>query len=810
MPSTVCLKCRLTFDYCYRFKQMCKRAENLLSQVPLLGEWPSPLMKPIIPPELLQKQLTTHKENKKPIQQMKNPASKEQSQQPSQSQQSTAIVISKVTNIKSSSLSVSTPRKILNSNPAPLPEPPVPARLKKNKNVETFSFLTKVENNEEISFDDVQRLIASEDGEFTKLETEDYEVTPASTSTNIIKKKPKLLNKSSMRILNKEADVDAEPRLKLPEVKHDEDGNVSIVTEILDPNEPYENESDPIKNAAPVKTNVFPCPYCSRTFPLLQLRDIHLVNHTRERHYPCTDCDRSFFSKYDLQKHTVIHTGERKYKCTVCERGFTRPALLQRHEKIHTDIPKFLCVFCEKAFLSKDAMEKHAERHRKNRPFKCKVCSKAFAFKQGLERHEVVHSREQPYPCQYCDKSFCTQSKLARHLVAHAGSRPFPCKFCPKSYLLSHHLSRHMRTHKESVVMYSCNECDQVYRTCNELVMHSTVHATDTLICPLCQQAFEDVNSVTSHIMEHANNESFPCEFCDLIFLTYNEQNYHVKSAHATDVAAYNEDEKNTKREKNYSDEEFEETIEEFLYDDDDNLDTNTNKSLNNEKQKNFDETKMAKTEDEEQYEAEYLKLEEFVSADEEMVTEVLSEINEDQEPVIKKSKVNPSKEKVKVLENEIIPIRGKATNRNPQNAKRSTSQKSLTRLIENQNLVVKRGRPTSVSLTTNKKNGPCDDNYNYKNDTPTTSKISKSLENVSSRSKHTDSKAIIPKKDGVYPVKSVENIVVRTKAGAKSVRIQKILTKAEAVDMAKDSRIRINEGKFIRIKDGNFPKSSK
>ncbi|XP_039953796.1 zinc finger protein 221 isoform X1 [Bactrocera tryoni] len=803
MPSSVCLKCRLTFDYCYRFKQMCKKAENLLSQVPLLGEWPSPLMKPIIPPELLQKQLTTHKENKKPIQQLKYPTSKEQSQQPSQSQQS-SIAISKVTNIKPSSLSVSTPRKILNSNPAPLPEPPVPARMKKNKNVETFTFLTKVENNEEISFDDVQRLIASEDGEFTKLEPQDYEVTPASTFTNIIKKKPKLLNKSSMRILNKEADVDAEPRLKLPEVKHDEDGNVSIVTEILDPNEPYENESDPIKNAAPVKTNVFPCPHCSRTFPLLQLRDIHLVNHTRERHYPCTDCDRSFFSKYDLQKHTVIHTGERKYKCTVCDRGFTRPALLQRHEKIHTDIPKFLCVFCEKAFLSKDAMEKHAERHRKNRPFKCKVCSKAFAFKQGLERHEVVHSREQPYPCQYCDQSFCTQSKLARHLVAHAGDRPFPCKFCPKSYLLSHHLSRHMRTHKESVVMYSCNECDQVYRTCNELVMHSTVHATDTLTCPLCQQVFDDVDSVTSHIMEHANNESFPCEFCDLIFLTYNEQNYHVKSAHASDVAAYNEDENNTKRKKHCSDEEFEETIEEFLYDDDAELDINTNQSVNNEKQNNSEETKMAKNEDEEHYEAEYLKIEEIVSADEEMVAEVLSEINEDQEPVLKKSKVNPSKEKVQVLENEIIPMRRKATNRNPQNAERTTSQKS--RVIVNQNLVARRGRPSTVSLTTNEKNAPNDDN---KNDTPTSSKNSKVLEALGSRSKQIDSKAIIPKKDGVSPVKTYENIV-RTKAGEKGVRVQKIVTKAEAAAMVKDGRIRINEGKFIRIKDGNSPKSSK
>lgn len=799
MPSTLCLKCRLTFDYCYRFKQMCKKAENLLSQVPLLGEWPAPLMKPIIPPELLPKQITTHKQNKKPIQQVKYSTSKESSQQSLQSQQSAAVVISKTTNIKQSSSSVPTPRKILNSNPAPLPEPPVPTRMKKNKNVETFSFLTKVENNEDISFDDVQRLISAEDGEFTKEEPENYEVTPESTSTNITKKKPKLLNKSSMRILNKEANIDTEPRLKLPQVKHDEDGNVSIVTEILDPNEPYENDSDPIKNAAPVKTNVFPCPYCDRTFPLLQLRDIHLVNHTRERHYPCTDCDRSFFSKYDLQKHTVIHTGERKYKCTVCERGFTRPALLQRHEKIHTDIPKFLCVFCEKAFLSKDDMEKHTERHRKNRPFKCKVCSKAFAFKQGLERHEVVHSREQPYPCQYCDKSFCTQSKLARHLVAHAGSRPFPCKFCPKSYLLSHHLSRHMRTHKESVVMYSCNECEQVYRTCNELVLHSTVHATDTLICPLCQQAFEDVASVTAHIMEHANNESFPCEFCDLIFLTYNEQNYHVKSAHASDLAAYNEDEKNTKREKNCSDEEFEETIEEFLYDDNE-FDVNTNQNANNEKQKEFDESKMTKTEDEEQYETEYLKVEEFISADEEMIAEVLSEINEDQEPVLKIGKFNSSNEKEQCIQNEDVQLRRKTPKRNPQNADGSTSQKPPKRVIVNQNLVARRGRPSAASSTTNRNNGQRNDDG--KNDTPISSKNSKTLENDNQRKAIIGS--VITPKERVAPGGNIENILVRTKSVEKGVRVQKqfFLTKSEALAMAKDGRVRTN--------DGNLSKSSK
>lgn len=615
-----------------------------------------------------------------------------------------------------------------------------------------------------------------------------------------------------MRILNKEAEVDTEPRLKLPQVKHDEDGNVFVVTEILDPSKPYETEADPIKNAAPVKTNVFPCPYCDRTFPLLQLRDIHLVNHTRERHYPCGDCDRSFFSKYDLQKHTVIHTGERKYKCTVCDRGFTRPALLQRHEKIHTDIPKFLCVFCEKEFLSKDDMEKHTDRHRKNRPFKCKVCSKAFAFKQGLERHEVVHSREQPYPCQYCDKSFCTQSKLARHLVAHAGSRPFPCKYCPKSYLLSHHLSRHMRTHKESVDMYSCNECEEVYRTCNELVMHSIVHAKETLVCPLCQQGFEDEASVTSHIMEHANNESFPCEFCDLIFLTYNEQNYHVKSAHASELAAYNEDEKKTKRtEKIVSDEELEGTIEEFLYDEENDSDANANTKQSTGEN---DENKKSNTEEDEQYETEYLKIEELVSTVEEMTAEVLSEINEDQEPVIKKSKLSTSNEKEQTIVNEVNQLRRKAPKRDTQNIDGGKSLKAPTRVIANQSLVLRRGKPSAVTSTTNQKNGQ--GNNNNKNDTPTSSKDTKGLENVNQRkvitvsgSKQISSKAVIPKKGVVQT--NLDNIVVRTKAGEKSVRVQKILvTKAEAAAMAKDGRLRIKDGNFIQIKDANLPKSSK
>lgn len=92
---------------------------------------------------------------------------------------------------------------------------------------------------------------------------------------------------------------------------------------------------DPIKNAPPVETHVFPCPDCERSFPLRQLLDIHMKNHNRERNYPCELCDRRFFSKYDLAKHNLTHTGERPYVCIICKAAFSRSTLLTRHQKVN-------------------------------------------------------------------------------------------------------------------------------------------------------------------------------------------------------------------------------------------------------------------------------------------------------------------------------------------------------------------------------------------------------------------------------------------------------------------------------------------
>lgn len=54
MPNTICDACRLLMDYCYRFKQMCKKADTVLKQFPLTGVWPTKFQHPKYPEEMVQ------------------------------------------------------------------------------------------------------------------------------------------------------------------------------------------------------------------------------------------------------------------------------------------------------------------------------------------------------------------------------------------------------------------------------------------------------------------------------------------------------------------------------------------------------------------------------------------------------------------------------------------------------------------------------------------------------------------------------------------------------------------------------------
>lgn len=342
-----------------------------------------------------------------------------------------------------------------------------------------------------------------------------------------------------IKILNNRSIKTVEPVLGIPVFKQTEDGKIEIISEFISNEEEVEVDD---KSLLAVQTNVFPCNYCERSFPLRQLLELHEANHVRDRKFHCDSCDKSFFSKYDLGKHLLIHTGEKPFKCVVCEKGFSRSTLLRRHERVHSDQPKFLCEFCERSFLSKEEWEKHTENHQKKRPFVCDVCAKSFAFKQGLERHEVVHSMDQPFKCEHCGDGFSTQGKLARHLTAHAGDRPYPCRLCDKSYLLSHHLSRHMRSHKEENVAFKCINCDATFTKLDKLMQHTVTHANESYACSLCGATFKSSADVAEHIKLHNEGEQYGCDFCDMMFTSPDQLQDHSVKEHIHDTELYDTD----------------------------------------------------------------------------------------------------------------------------------------------------------------------------------------------------------------------------------------------------------------------------
>lgn len=622
--------------------------------------------------------------------------------------------------------------------------------------------------------------------------------------------KPKILNKTSMKILNKDAQISNEAILSNPIIKQKESGGIEIVTEIFENSEIQSSSSE--KNVVPIVTNVFPCPHCERSFPLRQLLDIHLVNHNRERCFECSVCQKRFFSKYDLGKHNLIHTGEKPFECVVCKKAFTRSTLLHRHEKIHTDIPKFLCVYCDKPFLSKDELAKHTERHKKNRPFSCKICGKSFAFKQGLERHEIVHAKEQPFPCQYCDQSFPTPSKLSRHLTAHAGSRPFPCKLCPKSYLLSHHLTRHLRSHKEGSGSYKCYDCEKTFTTRDDLIYHSAVHATQTLVCPLCKEHFDDLDLVTEHIRLHAEGEQYACEFCDLIFMTAEKLTSHSDAEHSADLAVYEEHTRNNIK-KDLNDEEGE-ILQEFIIeeyaqdiDDDQFIDLETKTFVKQEEliaEKLILKKRPKSTYKESKQTDDVLEHHNEKETDNTLEMESFFEINEfiddkKEEPIIKKQKTEQTTtencqlslklEKDEVNQDSSILSVLKQIPKSVTIAKKNKAPSEVRVLNEKIIIspdVLKKGNSEKL-LKTDETKISSQQKMATRQDKPTTTKTPKNL--IDKQSK-----------------KVVEMVI-----GDKKVKVHKItMTKAEAQKMAKQGRIKMENGAMIlKQKSTKIPRSS-
>uniref|UniRef100_A0A8C8VEB8 C2H2-type domain-containing protein n=1 Tax=Pelusios castaneus TaxID=367368 RepID=A0A8C8VEB8_9SAUR len=91
-----------------------------------------------------------------------------------------------------------------------------------------------------------------------------------------------------------------------------------------------------LQGKGPQGPSDFPCPVCSKAFPLQRMLTRHLKSHSSVKKHVCQYCAKGFNDTFDLKRHTRTHTGIRPYRCHVCAKAFTQRCSLESHlRKIH-------------------------------------------------------------------------------------------------------------------------------------------------------------------------------------------------------------------------------------------------------------------------------------------------------------------------------------------------------------------------------------------------------------------------------------------------------------------------------------------
>uniref|UniRef100_K7FXY4 C2H2-type domain-containing protein n=1 Tax=Pelodiscus sinensis TaxID=13735 RepID=K7FXY4_PELSI len=94
--------------------------------------------------------------------------------------------------------------------------------------------------------------------------------------------------------------------------------------------------SIPWQGKGPSGPSDFPCPVCSKAFPLQRMLTRHLKCHSAVKRHVCQFCAKGFNDTFDLKRHTRTHTGIRPYRCHVCAKAFTQRCSLESHlRKLH-------------------------------------------------------------------------------------------------------------------------------------------------------------------------------------------------------------------------------------------------------------------------------------------------------------------------------------------------------------------------------------------------------------------------------------------------------------------------------------------
>lgn len=141
----------------------------------------------------------------------------------------------------------------------------------------------------------------------------------------------------------------------------------------------------------PPKLSSFPCPVCSRVYPMQKRLTQHMKTHSTEKPHMCDKCGKSFKKRYTFKMHLLTHIqaiANRRFKCEFCDYACEDKKVLLNHQLSHVNDKPYKCSFCKYATFREDFLVSHvAVKHTGGKPFACEYCHFTTKHKKNLRLH---------------------------------------------------------------------------------------------------------------------------------------------------------------------------------------------------------------------------------------------------------------------------------------------------------------------------------------------------------------------------------------------------------------------------------------
>ncbi|XP_045491039.1 zinc finger protein Xfin-like [Colias croceus] len=307
-----------------------------------------------------------------------------------------------------------------------------------------------------------------------------------------------------------------------------------------------------------------------------------LLSHMRSN--TCTDLWKIIYNENGISDDQVLENepkdvkvhykdifNARSYACKLCPAKFQLKQFIMKHVlDVHEDGQSqvhLACVHCRSRFKDKNMWKKHIRNGECTVYIACDLCSETFRNMQDFNEHALaIHAGSfdpdnqnkcvdgRPSDCPICGKKNSGYANLVKHLkIIHNEEKPHYCQHCDSKYELATDLNKHIYMEHSDKVLgvqssepdmslvkeeteeyhYSCTECNAIFETVDAWTDHQVAeHNQIAHHCDQCEKKFLRPSELAEHKNSHLRVKLYPCSICSNSYSTPQKLAEHVQQTH--------------------------------------------------------------------------------------------------------------------------------------------------------------------------------------------------------------------------------------------------------------------------------------